>query len=365
MALVDDISIVPHNWNVTVTSPTLDAVEEHAAGVFPVPKTGTLKKIGWRNASSLVGTIALSLETVADTIGVPVATTDAGKTLYAALAVSADIVNPTTGVRFDQINGTTGIAVTKGDLISVVVRAKAVTSGVITVSIQSTNLMAPSYQMPYTYTYLGGASAASSLAPQFTLEYDGEFVPIVGGWAVQPAVAAETFNSGSNPDRRGLKFRFLVKKQLQGAYFYIDTDEDVQVILYDADEYTVMSGFPITIQGNQRRVNSQAIQYVEFPTEPTCLASTYYRLVLLPTTVTNIAWAYSVPSDDGAVLGMTAIPGGLNFVKTTFNGAPTSGSHAWTDTTTQRPGILLVASKTDAGAGGGLLVHPGMSGARG
>lgn len=365
MALVDDRAIIPHNWNFSGGATVLDAVEEHLAGVFHVPQAGTLKKIGWRNTSTLVGTLAISLETVADTVGVPVATTDAGKTLYAASAVSADIVNPTTAVRFDAINGATGIAVTKGDLISVVIRTKAWTSGGITVAFQNSNLIAPSNQMPYTYTYLGGAGATSSLTPQFTLEYDGEFVPIWDGWAVQPAVAAESFNSGSNPDRRGMKFRFLVKKQLKGAYFYIDTDEDVQVIMYDSDEYTVMTGFPITIQGNQRRANSQAIQYVEFPVEPTCLASTYYRLVLLPVTVTNIAWAYSVPSNDGAVLGMTAIPGGLDFIKTTFNGSPTSGSHAWTDTTTQRPGILLVASKTDAGAGGGLLVDPGMSGAGG
>lgn len=351
MALVADYSVMPPNWSFSVTSPILDAAEEHCACVFPVPKTGTIKKIGWRGTSTLVGTIAISLETVADTIGVPVATTDAGKTLYAASAVSADIVDPTTATRFDAINGATGIAVTKGDLISVVFRLKAFTSGSISVAMQSNNLFSMTVQMPYTYTYLGGASSTSTTAtPQITLEYDGELVPIHDGWPTQPAVAAESFNSGSNPDRRGMKFRFLVKKQLKGAYFYIDTDEDVQVILYDSDEYTVMTGFPITIQGNQRRANSQNIQYVEFPTEPTCVANSYYRLVLLPTTVTNIAWAYSVPSDDGGILGMTATPGGTDFVKTTFNGTPTSGSHVWTDTTTQRPAILLVVSKTDTGA---------------
>ena len=354
--------IYPPNFPISATQVTLDAVEEHAAIVIPVPKTGTLKKVGWRLASStLVGTLAVSIETVADVVGAPVATTDAGKTLYQAGGVSADIVNPTAVVRFDAINGATGIAMTKGDLISVTVRAKAVTSGTCNIVLYGGGFWTLLSQMPYGYTYLGGAGTAlASSSPQITLEYDGEFVPVFyGGSGVYPANSTDTYNSGSNPDRRGLKLKYLDGVKLKGAYAYVDTDEDCQLILYDADEYTVVSGFPITIQGNMRRANARAQHFVEFPTEPTLTAGSFYRLVLLPTTVTSIITEYITPSDDGGVLGITSMVGGANFIYTSFNGTPTSGSHAWTDVATQRPGILPVVSQISTGGGAGIIAGAG------
>lgn len=119
----------------------LDAAEERIAYVIRWPKTGTLKKVGWTisSVSSPVLTVAVSIETVADAVGVPIATTDAGKTLYAANAVSADITNPSAGARFDAINSTTGISVTKGELAAITIRAKTVTSGYIEVTVDLYN----------------------------------------------------------------------------------------------------------------------------------------------------------------------------------------------------------------------------------
>ena len=118
---------------------TLDAAEEHGAYIFQVPKTGTLKKVGWRcyTATSPVLTLKVSLETVASTYGSPVATTNAGKTLYAANAESADLTSFASSTTYwTEINGSTGVTVTKGDFIAVTFRATAVTSGSITVAYQ-------------------------------------------------------------------------------------------------------------------------------------------------------------------------------------------------------------------------------------
>jgi hypothetical protein len=357
--LYPDIAVIssPSNFS-------LDAAEEHGATAFAIPKTGTLLKIGWRllSVASPILTLKISLETVADTIGILVATTDAGKTLYAANAQSAAIDNPVAGVRFDAINGaspSTGISVTKGDLVSFVVRCTARTSGSVAVAYDqyAGNVMGlkpqDGNQIPYWYTYLGGAGAANAGGLLLTLEYDTGcvYIPLIVPAGLTPTTV--TWNSGSNPDRRGLKMTYPFGCKLKGAHIYLDTDEDVQVILYDSDEYTIISGFPITLQGNMRRANALGAHWVEFPTEPTLLINTVYRLVILPSTVTNVISNYFVPADDGAVIGMNAMVGGTNFVYTTFNGTPTSGSHAWTDTITQRPAILPMISQIDFPAAGG------------
>lgn len=349
---------------------TIDAAEEHIAWVIMAPKTGTIKKIGWRvNASTTPSglTLRVCLETVADSVGAPVATSYATKTLFAAGAESGDITDPEVGARFDAINGATGIAVTKGDLISVTIRCTAVTSGSIGIGADqygtSYNLIGRQYITgpPYTYTYVN-ATPALWMTPILTLEYDGEFVPVYGTVPLLSTLSTYvSWNSGSNPDRRGLKFRLPYGCRLKGCEILIDRDSDADIILYDSDEYTAMAGFPIAIDKDKRKADGNNSQYFEFPTEPTLSADTWYRLVLLPKSVTNMAIATSVPADDGAILGMTALSEGGNVGYTTFNGSPASDSHVWTDDMTKRVSIAVVLNAIDfpAGGGGGLPILGG------
>jgi len=449
MALTDiGLLTYPPSMSVSHSNILLDAAEEHCAYIVPIPKTGTLKKIGWRvgAVASPVLTLQVSLETVLDAVGVPVATscaaatlfysgagvacafTDAGDTVddashglvdntpvifktivdttgiavnrvyyvvgaaentfqvsltiggaaitlttngtgtYTTLfSISEPIVNPAAGVRFDAINGSTGVSVTKGDLVSVVVRCTVLGSGSASPVGYGTQLGGlATRQTTYAYTYLGGASAVVNVSGVLTLEYDGEFIPCCNEInAVSIAPAADAWGSNDAPDRRGLKFKFLFGCKLKGAYFNIDTDEDCQIILYDSDEYTAMAGFPITLQGTTRRANEKSNHYVEFPTEPTIVAGAFYRLVVLPTTTTDISATTNTPTDDGAVTGMSGLVGGVNFVYTTFNGAPEAGSHAWTDDATKRPGILLVVSQIDLPAAGNVTEDDTVGGAAG
>lgn len=356
MAYVPVANLYPQFQHIGATTATIDAAGEHLAYVLSVPKTGTLKKIGWRiyTVNSPVMTVAVSVETVAAAVGAPVATTDAGKTLYATGAVSADITSFSAGVRFDAINGSTGISVTQGDLISVVVRCKAHTSGSIGVLIDAgSGTLGLLYMgnLPYTYTYLGG-TADTLYKPHITLEYDGEFVSVPG---VSPACSSigdyEAWNSGSNPDRRGLKFKTPFNCKLAGAVIYCDADDDCDVILYDTDGYTVVTGFPVTLSSTKRRANTAGTAFVAFSTTPTITANSYYRLVVLPKNTTGVVMTYTIPGDDGAILGMSALYGGSNVAYTTFNGTPTSGSHTWTDTATKLLSLSLLISEIDIGAG--------------
>ena len=340
---------------------TIDAAEEHVAFVLPAPKTGTIKKIGWRItavSSPVDFLVRVCVEMVADAVGVPVSTTYAGKTLFAAGSESAELTITSAAERFDAINGTTGVSVTKGDLLAITIRCISLTGGYIRVTGDQYNsvgyffsqrLSAPGNS--YTYIYTG--TGAVWYTPVITIEYDGEFVVTPFSMPVAAANSTITYNSGSNPDRRGLKFKMPYGFTLRGALLYGDFDGDFQVILYDSNEYTVMSGFPINIDKDKRRDAGNNGLYIEFSTEPVGVADTWYRIVVLPTSGTNLSIYTCTPSDDGALLGMTAYPEGLNVAYTTRNGAPSSGDHAWTDAATAKPSIAVVINQIDIPAGGG------------
>lgn len=357
MTMTDHLHYVPstiHRYGGTLT---LDAAEEHVAWTITIPKTGTLKKIGWTlsSVSSPVLTVKVSLETVADAVGVPVATSDAGKTLYAAGAQSAAIDNPSAGNRFDAINGSSpddGIAVTVGDLASVVIRCTARTSGSVSIGAQMygaslLDFYAMGLAHPYTYHYTG-SSAVYTGFPVVTLEYSD-------GFAKSPLLVpcgsidgGDSWNSTSNPDRRGVKFKFLNAKRIVGAWIYNDLDYESQAILYGSNEYTVQTGFPITLDPDKRKFTLASMFYVGFPTAFTAVADTWYRFVILPTTAnSSYLLYYRTPADDGAYLGMELMCEGTRFIYTSFNGTPSSGSHAWTDDATKIPYIIFVCDQED------------------
>lgn len=338
----------------------VDAAEEHGAYVFQVPKTGTLKKVGWRcyTATSPNLTLKVSLETVASTYGTPVATTNAAKTLYAAGAESADLTSFASSTTYwTEINGSTGVTVTKGDFIAVTFRVTAYTSGSIIIAYQHSELtwqlnVSFGTLIPYIYTYLGG-EAANYWAPYINFEYESEILTPMGCMSCADKPVTVSYNSTSNPDRRGLKFSLPYGCRLWGCQLYIDQDAEVDVILYDSDEYTVMSGFPITLDADLRRTNSMYSLNVLFPTQPTLSANTWYRLVVLPKTSTNIGIQTQAYATDGSLTTQDTESYGAFCAYTTFNGAPSSGSHVWTDDDTKIPLHNIYIDQIDIGSGGG------------
>jgi hypothetical protein len=338
---------------------TLDAAEELVAAIIRIPKTGTLSKVGWL-CNSVTGssyTLKISIETVAEAVGQPVATTNAGKTLYATGAESADINSLTAGVKFTEINGSTGISVSAGDLVAFTFRLTAVSGSSLSVGryLTPTPLGLFGVQWPYVATYLGGAWVLTQYSPLIMLEYSDGFVPVQ---FVNPLLStvSNAFNSSSNPDRRGMKFRYPFKCRISGVVIRGDFDHNCNIILYDSDEYTVASGFPISINALQRRATDEGDFIVLFPTKFEANANTWYRIVVLPTTTSNIFFLRGTVASDGSVDGMDAFPEGSDIIYTAFNGVPSSGSHVWTDTETDKPSMQLIIDGIEAstGAAGGI-----------
>ena len=350
----------------SASNAALATTEDLWVGVVTVPKSGTLNKIGWMTGTitGVSYTVKVSVETVAASVGLPVATTNAGKTLYATGAESADITSLTSAtVYFTPINGVTGITVNAGDLIAVTIRLTAVSASTVNIAKYNADvyLTTNSTAAPYTGTRIGGAWGFAQYPPVVQLEYSTGFSEIA--WVPPLATALTvTYNNASNPDHRGLKFRFPFACRLSGAIFKISPVGDCQLIMYNSDGYTVATGFPITITAAQREATGESMYTIIFPTKFTCVANTFYRFIVLPTTSSNISLDAGTPVDDGAVLGINCYPEGTDFVYTTINGVPSSGNNSWTDANVKISHGFLIDGIDSGSAAGGLLTNTGMNG---
>jgi hypothetical protein len=341
----------------------LDAAEERVCAVCQFPKTGTVKKVGIRLTARSAGDAVyrVTLETVAAVVGVPIAATYAARTLYVANAESGDVTVPAAaGVQWIALNGATGVSVTAGDLVSITVRCVSRTTGSITVAYSvytAMYLSSSAGTLPYSYTNTG-ADATATQAPNFALEYDGEIVPVFGCMPAV-AVAANNWDSGDNPTFRGLKFQLPFAAKVCGIMLPVfNADYDFKIHAFDSDEYTKLSGFPITVTQEQRRADAAGNAYwYTFPTPFTAAINTNYRIAIEPieTGASSDDWIYYDVTDDSALPALAGMDGGANFVYTTIDDEPTSGSHTWTDDADRRPvmGLLLSQLSDNVGTVGG------------
>jgi hypothetical protein len=337
----------------------LDAAEKFIVCVIRAPKTGTLQKICWRSGavSGASYTLKISLETVAEVVGQPVATTNASKTLFSAGAESADITSVTANtVYYTPINGSTGISVTKGDLIAVTFRLLAVSASSVQIKFFNSTYMSLSIPVVgntcYTATYLGSAWAVAADNPNIALEYTDELVPTL---YTQPIgdYGTVTYNSGSANTHIGLKFKLPFKSRLAGCMIFVDLDGDANAILYGADEYTALA--TVALKNTQRRQANRGWIQMSCTSDIELEANTDYRMVIVPTTATDIILSIITFTDDGAIPGITSTREGEDFIYTSRSSAPSAGDHSWTDSVTVRSCMSLILDGIELGsaAGGG------------
>ena len=160
------------------------------------------------------------------------------------------------------------------------------------------------------------------------------------------------FNSASTPDERGLYFSSPVPVRASGIWVYVDADADFDLKLYDSDGSTVLK--TIAVDTDLRALVAARIQYHYFPASQELLANTNYRLTALPGASSIGLAEFTV----NAAAIMDAFSGGQACHLTTR-----ADAGAWTQTTTQRPIMgLIIDGLSDGAGGGGMIVHPGMSG---
>ena len=334
---------------------TIDASAEKAAFMFQVPKTGTLDKIEFRTGAVTFGggsVLRASFQDIDLATGFPDGTQDQFRDVTGVAANTWTVPGLMTS---DGTDTGTKRSVTVGGLLAVVIEYATFTAGDTVTwaqhQVQSTTGILPAFPTPALFTAAWAMNTAGY--PSMALKYnDGSYAYIVDPLSPILTFNTRTFNSTSTPDERGMIFQFAGPVAVGGAWFRADLDAAADLVLYDSDGSTALQ--TVSLDSDLRSGTAGLNQFVRFA-DTNLTASTNYRLILKPTSASSVSlYDYDV----SAAAHLDVCAGGQNFHSTTRTDAG-----AWTQTTTNRPWMGLLVTKIDNGAGGGgLLVHPGMSG---
>ncbi|KKK94408.1 hypothetical protein LCGC14_2683150, partial [marine sediment metagenome] len=324
----------------SIAAVTIDADGELVGGLICIPKTGTISKIGFRVVSvTTTDTLKVSIQGIDDTNGRPDGVIAASGTL------STPSANTTNWVALDS-----SLAVTRGQEIAIVVEFNDFvgegSDGNLQIGHRISGI-APS-NIQYNFSFTGGVWVFNSRIPNFGIEYnDGMIEPVINCFPVANLVSF-TFNNTDNPNRIGMRFQVPYTCRIDGMFFFGDIDANANIILYDSDGISPLE--TVLIDKDVRLSVFRTSYYVQFTGVQILTRDTYYRIVIVPLTGSDITlFAFSV-TDDGANKAMNAVDGGTFFHSTTANGAPTEEAD-WTQTLTQRPIMGLVVDKLDDGIG--------------
>lgn len=336
----------------SLATTTLNAATEKFATIFRVPRTGTLDTCEFR-----IGTVTnnpdnglrISFQTV-DAAGLPDGVQDQFRTIAGPFA-SASWVTPGL-ITSDGTDTGTKRSVTAGELIAVVIEFESF------VALDSINI---------DRLVLSGSDGIGE-AEYFSLEdITGAWVKITAttdaglqalalkyatdGYVniyeqVYPAETylSTSYNSGSTPDERAMRFQVPITCVCDGAWVRIDADGDVDIVLYDNADVVLATA---TIDASQR-AQTLGMDFVVRWAGVTLTANTTYRLSVRPSTVTSVT-LYRFETEDNA--RMQAAPAGSQFYESSRTDAG-----AWTDTDNQRPFAGLHISQLDNGAAGDTIV---------
>ena len=319
--------------HLSLAAVTLDADGELCGAMVYIPKTGNISKIGIR-----IGTV-----TTTDTLKVSIQGVDASNGRPDdIIAKSGTLATPASNTTY-WVELSSVLAVTVGQKKTIVVEFNDFVGessdgnlGIVSGIFNSSQRGAA---VPYNFSYTGGSWALNYITPNFGIEYDdGTIESILGCW---PAIvnSSRSWDMNDNPDRCGLRFQVPYACRLRGAFFVGDIDTNASLILYDSDGTTILE--TVTFDGDVRGATGSEANYVYFTSTKVLTKDTYYRLIFLPTTGTNISIITLTVTDDGANKAMNAVDGGIYFHLTICNGVPTDESD-WTQTLTQRPITRLV-----------------------
>lgn len=333
---------IPHPYllgdaGVTFNVMLLNGSSEKAAGVFRAPKTGTISKVGFLTGTVTTGvTVDVRLETV------DLANGDPSGTLLGTNSNGSQVIADSDDNTWFTTTLTTGVAVTKGDLLAVVIA----NAGSGDLNIRHKRIDRPS-KFPYT-DHFTASWTKNNNSSVFSLEYsDGSYAYSPGVWPASTQINPG-YGSGSDPDEKALIFQLPFPFRVTGVWVSIDLEgAPADIILYDSDGTTELRNTsldPDVVFSNQAR-----IILLSFAGTDSLSANTNYRLSSKPTSATQIKLG---EFDVDAVAIMDAFEGGQN-----FHHSERTNAGAWTEITTRRPlmGLLI-----DAVGGASQLVGGGL-----
>ena len=343
--------------SINISTYTLDASGEKCVLVVQAPKTGNIE--GIETYIAAVGNapdngIRFSIQAVdgaGDNDGTPIqSVTTAGGT-------------PSAAGWLDPGDLSAVIAVTKGDLLAIVVDTPSFTAAdslSIGGSVTSTD-----YGFPY------GISATSTrqnnVLPIFALRYDDGTYPALlpEAWAVRQ-VTSVAFDTADTPDEFGGSFEFPFPATLSGVAVQLrptsgTAGNSYDIVVYDSDGTTVLHtqsvDSDVASTANQFRA-----QHILFSANVPLSENTKYRVVVKAASATIVvAVAYTVFN---SLALMDTVTGGQDVYATQRTDAG-----AWTDFNNVTDGfrkarisLLLTGFSDGAGGSGGGIRLAGRGG---
>lgn len=341
--LPQNISAAPNVTSVI----NLDAVNDAIGNVFQIGKAGTISQISFYN-STLAGSsgsfdLEVRLETVDTATGLPTGT------LWATNTKGTVNVLATADNQWQTITLTATGTVSKGQFVAVVAKVTAINGAATTMGMAK--FADTQMHAIYGVENLTGAGwAKNSVSNTYNI------VPIFndGSLAETPslfvasAVNTRTFNSGSSPSKRAMKFKVAAPMRLTGCWVWLDLDADCIIKLYAADGTTVLA--QKTVSSNIDNASAAWIYTYLFdanevsPGYYDLVANTNYYLSIEPSSGSDIS-IYDVDYPSNAYLGLCG--GGINWYSSTNTGG------TWTDNTLNRPWIGLIFNGVDDGVSAG------------
>lgn len=323
----------------------LDATGEQAAYIFRVPKTGNIRKVGFRTGTVTTGMTAdVRLETVDATTGDPTGT------LVAANTNASQVIADTDDNTWFLPTLTADAAVTIGQILAVVV--VWATGGNLNINAAITGV--PTHNFPYAdhFTTSWGKREETPLG---FIEYDDGTTANAYVIPVKTAATANTdINTGSNPDEVGNRFQFAFPMRAAGAFVAIDpaATGDFDIVLYEG----TTSKASVSVDASQMLGDTTRKCFFQFATPYVMLANTEYFLVVKPTTATNVRVStLQLPS----AAMMAALDGGTAIYR-----ANRVDAGAWTAVTDERISLAILVDGFDDGTGM-VSVHNTVVGTRG
>lgn len=341
----NNLSTVP---SFTTTTFQIDAADEGAAFMLRIPKTGNISKVLWGTRNVTNGsTITVRGETWDETT---TQSQPSGTLFHANFTGTSVIANADDNIPV-LTTLSAAVAVTRGDKIALVIKQPNTSFGNLTIAAFSDDAQ----NFPYSLLNTGVSpavswSVASLCTPCIAFEYDdGSYAWIPSIYPFH-AITTTAFANSSTPDEIGLRFKLPFPARISHWWAWVLPAGNFNVNLYDSDGATKIAGGAFAVDKDSCRTSSAAeLHLLPFTSTADLTANTYYRMVIEPSTTTNVS-LYDFTVNTAAV--MDAFEGGQNFHLTSAKNPAAEGD--WTNTTTRRPfmGIGLSGFSDGAGAGG-------------
>ncbi len=323
-----------------LTAATLNASGDRYAYVIRVPKSGVLHSFEFRTAAVANNPdngIRLSFQDIDTGTGFPDGVQDQYCDITGTLSATTWQV-PGHALTDDGSSGGVKRTVTAGQRLGCVV-------DFVSFAASDSFQVAPltlSTRLDNWYSADGssGAYAQSNATANMVLKYDdGTYATLPFNWMPATAVTTRTYNTGSTPDERALRFQVPFDCKCDGAWALIDLDNPCDVILYD-DSNNILGSYSLVVA---ERINSAARIYLVSWAPVELTRNTTYRLSVKPTTGSSVSiYDFDVPSN----AYLAAVEGGIEWYTSTR-----SDGGAWSPTTTNRPWMgLALGGFIDSGS---------------